>query len=588
MMKKLLLLAQIIFLSLLVSAQAPQKMSYQAVIRNASNALVVNSPVGIQISILQGSSNGNAVYVETQNPTTNDNGLISLEIGNGTVLSGAFGTIDWANGPYFIKTETDPTGGSNYTIVGTSQLLSVPYALYAETSGNSHEYFPGNGISISNDSIINTSPDQLVNLNGAGQTSVSGQYPNFTLNTPPYTSGTGININGQVVNAQNTNPIWNAEKLQGEMIDTISPDLGDILQFDGSKWKQSNKLPQMTTAEREVLTNLFPGMMILNTNTDCIEYYTGVKWLGLCGTDGDLGSSETGGLQQGGQMILDNLLPDSIGQAYFNIGNNIYFLDYFPNQPIKFYAYNVVTQQISNRADIPGFSPPDVFLGFSNLTNGYLLTCHNNGNSSTFNLYKYDELLNVWSVLPSNLNSAAFISTQANYLGALNNNLGFIFGDNINTYYYQFNLLSNTWTETMNPTVNFSTLQVGIKGSWSGSGERVFVDGTGRIVRNNISSTTFTPGFLSSVFPISSLSVSFNFSRIVDYGNRHLLLKSSNTAADFIRVYEIFPYGSTLKDLNILIDPANGHATWVNYLNGAIYFHSFQGSGANKLFKLKL
>ncbi|MBP8782465.1 MAG: DUF1566 domain-containing protein, partial [Paludibacteraceae bacterium] len=104
------------------------------VIRNSSEALVTNTTVGMQISILQGSASGTAVYVETQSPTTNANGLVSLEIGVGTVVSGDFTTIDWANGPYFIKTETDPTGGTSYTITSTSQLLSVPYALHAKTA----------------------------------------------------------------------------------------------------------------------------------------------------------------------------------------------------------------------------------------------------------------------------------------------------------------------------------------------------------------------------------------------------------------------------------------------------------------------
>ena len=114
-----------------IFAQAPQKMSYQAVIRNSSNALITSTPVGMQISILQGSSTGTAVYVETQTPSTNANGLASVEIGGGTVVSGNFSAINWANGPYFIKTETDPTGGTAYTITGTNELMSVPYALNA-------------------------------------------------------------------------------------------------------------------------------------------------------------------------------------------------------------------------------------------------------------------------------------------------------------------------------------------------------------------------------------------------------------------------------------------------------------------------
>ncbi|MEX0812327.1 MAG: DUF1566 domain-containing protein [Chitinophagales bacterium] len=107
-------------------------MSYQAVVRDNANNLVTSNSIGIRIQILQGSEFGGAVYVETHTSTTNANGLMSLEIGNGTVVSGNFITIDWTDGPYFIKTETDPTGGTNYSISSTSQLLSVPYALHAK------------------------------------------------------------------------------------------------------------------------------------------------------------------------------------------------------------------------------------------------------------------------------------------------------------------------------------------------------------------------------------------------------------------------------------------------------------------------
>ncbi|MFW5835373.1 MAG: hypothetical protein ACOCU3_00310 [bacterium] len=123
-----------VFLPRQAGAQSPQKMSYQAVIRDASDNLVTDQTTGMQISILQGSASGTAVYVETHTPNTNPNGLVSIEIGTGTVVSGDFTTIDWANGPYFIQTETDPEGGTDYTITGTSQLLSVPYALHSGTS----------------------------------------------------------------------------------------------------------------------------------------------------------------------------------------------------------------------------------------------------------------------------------------------------------------------------------------------------------------------------------------------------------------------------------------------------------------------
>ena len=119
-----------------VLAQAPQKMSYQAVIRNASNALVINKSIGMKISVLQGSETGTVAYAETQTTTTNANGLASIQIGGGTPTTATFTDINWANGPYFIKTETDPNGGTAYSITGNSQLLSVPYALYAANSVN--------------------------------------------------------------------------------------------------------------------------------------------------------------------------------------------------------------------------------------------------------------------------------------------------------------------------------------------------------------------------------------------------------------------------------------------------------------------
>jgi len=129
-----IILTASVFLPQQAGAQSPEKMSYQAVVRDGSNNLVTSQSVGMQISILQGSTSGTAVYVETHTPSTNANGLVSLEIGNGTVVTGEFATIDWANGPYFIKTETDPEGGSSYSISGTSQLLSVPYALHAKSA----------------------------------------------------------------------------------------------------------------------------------------------------------------------------------------------------------------------------------------------------------------------------------------------------------------------------------------------------------------------------------------------------------------------------------------------------------------------
>ncbi|MFC4479227.1 hypothetical protein [Flavobacterium chungangensis] len=115
-------------------AQAPQKMNYQSVIRKTDGTLLSNTLIGIRTSVLFGSETGTASYVETQTTTTNPNGLATIVIGGGTPVTGTFAGINWGAGTHFIKTEIDPEGGTNYTISGTSQLLSVPYALYAGSS----------------------------------------------------------------------------------------------------------------------------------------------------------------------------------------------------------------------------------------------------------------------------------------------------------------------------------------------------------------------------------------------------------------------------------------------------------------------
>ena len=120
-----------LFIGVAASAQAPDKMSYQAVIRDANGEILKNQDVSIQFSVLQTSISGTSVYQEDHKLTTNSNGLVSVYMGIGAVSSGDFSTIDWSDGTYFLKTEIDPTGGSNYTIISTTELVSVPYAVYA-------------------------------------------------------------------------------------------------------------------------------------------------------------------------------------------------------------------------------------------------------------------------------------------------------------------------------------------------------------------------------------------------------------------------------------------------------------------------
>lgn len=115
-------------------AQAPASFSYQAVVRDLSNNLLANTTLGVQITIRRGAPNGSNVFRETHNPVTNSAGLVSLEIGMGNNVNGDLAAIDWSMGPFFIEQEIDPNGGTNYTITSTTQLLSVPFALYSRNA----------------------------------------------------------------------------------------------------------------------------------------------------------------------------------------------------------------------------------------------------------------------------------------------------------------------------------------------------------------------------------------------------------------------------------------------------------------------
>lgn len=133
-MKYYLSFSLFVLFSITALAQVPQKMNYQAVIRDANENLLTNAGVGIQVSIVDATTQ-NAVYIEHHSASTNAQGLVTLEIGNGTVLTGSFDEINWPLGSFDIQIDTDPDGGTNYTISGTSELLSVPYAFYAQDAG---------------------------------------------------------------------------------------------------------------------------------------------------------------------------------------------------------------------------------------------------------------------------------------------------------------------------------------------------------------------------------------------------------------------------------------------------------------------
>ncbi|GAA5082895.1 hypothetical protein GCM10023210_00760 [Chryseobacterium ginsengisoli] len=164
-----------LFLATLLSAQVPQAFSYQTIAFNAAGAPIANGNVALRVSILENSSTGTVLYTETHSKTTNAKGLVNLNIGQGTATTGTFGGINWGTNTKFVKVEMDPAGGSNYTNVGTNQLMSVPYAQVSKTVVTG----AGQGITL-------TSP------NGTAYT--LGVNDSGTLSLPTTSSSTGNNL----------------------------------------------------------------------------------------------------------------------------------------------------------------------------------------------------------------------------------------------------------------------------------------------------------------------------------------------------------------------------------------------------------
>ncbi len=225
-MKKVIYTSVFMLCAFFVIAQAPQKFNYQAVARNAQGAVLPSQNVKVRVSILDGSANGTSQYTETHSATTSQLGLFNLPVGGGTLVSGDFSTITWASGDKYLKIEMDATGGNNFSLVGTSQLLSVPFALFSEKSNIQ----AGNGISIINNVVQNTGDLDVTNelqslsLNGNVLQISNGNEVSLPT-TPAYTGGQGIEVNGTVINNLGDADNSNTNELQSLSLN------GNVLQI---------------------------------------------------------------------------------------------------------------------------------------------------------------------------------------------------------------------------------------------------------------------------------------------------------------------------------------------------------------------
>jgi hypothetical protein len=233
-MSKIFFVVGLLFcvLSYRIHGQVPDAFKYQAVVRDGEGAVVKSSLVGLKINILQGAINGTILYTETHSITTNSFGLVGIDIGKGAVVAGNFAMIPWANGPYFIEVSLDVEGGTNYTLMGTSQLLSVPYALHAKTA-DSLLSKPQIGIS---EILQNGSNAENLSLSNLG---------NITIGTavPEPSAAVTINSNSQGI-----------------------------------------LLPRMTTAERDAILKPANGLMLFNVSSGKLNYRSSNLWFEVSGT----------------------------------------------------------------------------------------------------------------------------------------------------------------------------------------------------------------------------------------------------------------------------------------------------------------
>ena len=303
-----------LFIGIAASAQSPEKMSYQAVIRDASGALLKNQDVTIQFSIIQTSPSGTIVYREDHRATTNSNGLASIYIGTGNIAIGSFSTIDWASGPYFLQTDIDPLAGASYVISSTTELVSVPYALHANVAdsliGGVNETDPvfdvsiAKGISATDTAYWNGKLDGYTETDPVFNQSVASSIT--AGDTAAWNNHLSVDLDTDATNEIQTLTLRN---------DTVSLSLGGGDIALPSNWEKTNNtivnksdyvaigsnvtdssaivnitstnagvlMPRMTTSQREAIASPANGLLVFDITTDSFWYYSS-QWIELIST----------------------------------------------------------------------------------------------------------------------------------------------------------------------------------------------------------------------------------------------------------------------------------------------------------------
>lgn len=276
-MKRTILTTLLLIFSLLIIGQensiTPEKISYQAVVRNAENELLSNKEVSIRISILKDAATGEVVYSETQSAITNDNGLLSFQIGDGTT-SDNFSEIPWKTSTLFVKTEVDLDGGTNYTIYGVSQLITVPYAFHAKTADNAEKA----ELATSAETVIDPGIDGTESMFDGWDKDHSDDFDaefSSLLNIPEGLSDGDDMLTEEQVDEYVSDNNYLQEVpdnyVDGAMIAMGEDQLGDMLYYDGTNYI---KLPKGDEKQVLIIKNNVPKWETVNgvTNTAHTSY----------------------------------------------------------------------------------------------------------------------------------------------------------------------------------------------------------------------------------------------------------------------------------------------------------------------------
>lgn len=270
-MKKIIIMLFTLSFSASVFAQAPELFNYQGVARDLNGHPLPSQTISLQLSILSGSVNGTAEYVEQHTVTTNSLGLFNIQIGAGVLSSGSFATIDWGNDLHFLAVEMDESGGTSYTLLGTSQLVSVPYALHAESGGEWED--DGMGIHSKNRNIAintqNSNPQRLIE----GKKDNSSLWVRMGNGNGSSSYGANFTYGSQVfigTDDQNAAAGFVFDAMDG---DGIGVDYGTLYQYDDGKIELNSRgnhdlIFATNNQERMIITN--SGEVYLPNSTEGI------------------------------------------------------------------------------------------------------------------------------------------------------------------------------------------------------------------------------------------------------------------------------------------------------------------------------